>query len=275
LAQPVLTIALTALPLAYYVLLGRIDPAWRFAQAASKHTYPLSSIVLELAPLLLPTLLAYRSRPKTFLSAVSMVWPVAAFALFGLSTTQVAATPVHAFQGITIPLSLLAVRGIRDLGLRRLPYSAVIGCVLVAAFTIPTTYWQLANASRMVTPRPTDTRFILNDEHRALQYLARDPLPGGVITRVYLGELVPAETGRHTFVGDCLWSQPHCPARLVSVRRLFTGKMTPAAARKFVVSTHARFLLADCRPTARLDKLLPGIVVAVHRFGCATVYQVS
>jgi hypothetical protein len=276
LALPVLTMALTVLPLAYYVLLGRTDPSWRFAQAASKHFYPLSSIMLELAPLLLPALLAYRRRPQTFLSAASLVWPLAAFALFGLSTTRVAATPVHAFQGITVPLSVLAVRGIRDLGFRRLAHPVVYGCLLVAAFTVPTTYWQLNNARRMVTPRwGKDTRFILKDEHRALQYLARDPRPGGVITRVYLGEIVPAETGRATFVGDCLWSQPNCAGRQVAVRELFTGQMTPAAARQFVVSTGARFLLADCRPTASLNKLLPQIVVAVHRFGCATVYELS
>jgi hypothetical protein len=183
---------------------------------------------------------------------------------------------VHAFLGITIPLSVLAVRSIRDLGFTRLRHSVVYGCVLVAAFTVPTTYWQLNNARRMAAPRwGRDSRFILEDEHHALQYLARDPRPGGVISRLYLGEIVPAETGRHTFVGDCLWSQPHCPARLVAVRKLFTGKMTPAAAQRFVTSTHARFLLTDCRAASPLDKLLPQIIVAVHRFGCASVYEVS
>jgi hypothetical protein len=275
LAQLGLTVAMTVLPLGYYVLLGHVDLSWRLARQASKHAYPLWPIVLELAPLLLPALLAYRKRPRTFLGAASRLWPIAAFALFGLSTTRYAATPVHAFQGVTIPLSVLAVDSIRRLGFVRLPHPVVCGSVLIAAFTIPPTVWQMNIARRMVRPQSGNGNFITKDERRALHYLARDPRPGGVISRLYLGQLVPAQTGRHTFVGDCLWSQPGCRDRQVTVRKLFTGGLMRADARRFIATQHARFLLADCRQTVRLDKLLPEIIVAVHRFGCAAVYEVE
>ena len=103
LVQPAGTVTLTAIPLAYYVLLGRIDLDWDLAQAASKHTFPLWAIVLELAPLLLPASLTYRDRPRTFLSAASLVWPVAAFGVFAISTTGFAATPCTPSRGSRFP----------------------------------------------------------------------------------------------------------------------------------------------------------------------------
>lgn len=275
LLQPAGTVALTALPLAYYVLLGHIDVSWDLARAASKHTFPLWAIVLELLPLLLPALLAYRERPHTFLDATSLVWPVAAFAVFAISTTGFAATPLHAFQGITIPLSVLAIRGVRQTGLSRLRHPAVCGSVVVLALTLPTTVWQLNTARRMVRPQPGNSNFITHSERRALQYLARNPRPGGVITRLYLGQLVPGSTGRRTFVGDCLWSQPACHGRLGAVRTLFEGHLKPAAARTFVLAQRARFVLTDCRQDIDLRHMLGSIVTDMHRFGCATVYDVD
>jgi hypothetical protein len=274
-ARPALTTALSALPLLYYVLLGRDDLSWRLARSASKHTYPLWAIALELAPLILPSLLVYRARPRTFLRATTMVWPIAAFALFALSTTRFAATPVHAVQGITIPLSLLAVQGLRDIGFRRLPHPVIFGVVLITIFTLPATAWELNNAHRAVRARVGNDNFITKDESRALSYLADDPRPGGVISRQYLGQLVPGRTGRHTFAGDCLWSQPSCPQRLVTVRKLFAGQLSVTDVRRLVVGHDVRFLVADCRPGAPLDRLLPQLVTAVHRFGCATVYEVG
>jgi hypothetical protein len=277
LALPIRTLAMTAIPLAYYVLLGKADPSWQLAQAASKHSFPLWSITLELAPLLLPALLAYRKYPRTFLGAATMVWPVAAFALFAISTTRFAATPVHAFQGITLPLAVLAIAGLRDIGFGRLRYSLVLGSLLVAAFTVPATISELKLARQMVAYRPGDNNFIRKPERRALDYLARDRRPGGVVTRVYLGELVPGVTGRRTFVGDCLWSQPNCPGRMSAVHDLFTGNTTPVAARRFVAvlaSRKARFLLQDCESSADLGKLIAPLIVSVHHFGCASVYEI-
>lgn len=274
--QATLTVGVTALGLGYYVLLGRIDISWRLGQAASKHAYPLWPVVLELAPLLLPALLAYRERPRTFMSAATRVWPIAAFALFEISTTHFAATPIHAFQGITIPLSVLAVQGVRSLGFGRLPHAVAWGTALVAAFTIPPIVYQLQLARRMVRPQVGNANFITRDERRALRYLARDPRPGGVIAYIYLGQLVPGETGRNTFLGSCLWStRPGCVDRTNTVWELFSGQLQPVAVGRLLASQHVRFLLTDCRQTSRPDKLFPQLVVAVHRFGCAAVYEVA
>jgi hypothetical protein len=94
-----------------------------------------------------------------------------------------------------------------------------------------------------------------------------------VLSRSYLGLLVPDTTARHTFVGDCIWSEPDCDARLLAVRRLFTGAMAPPAAQRFVRSTGARFLLSDCRDPQDLSHTLGPLLSSVTRFGCASVYQ--
>jgi len=275
---PVTTLALTAIPLVYYVVLGRADPSWHLAQQASKHSFPLWSVALELTPLLVPALLAYRKYPQTFLGAATMAWPLAALAEYVLSTTQFGATPLHAVQGITAPLAILAIVGLRDVGFGRVRYSLVVGTLLVLTFTVPMTFKEMRLARRMTVFRVGDNNYITNSEHRALDYLARDPRPGGVVTRVYLGELVPGMTGRRTYVGDCLWSQPACHEREGDVLSLFQGTSTPAAAQRFVaylVSRKARFLLSDCESSGHLDKLIAPLIVSEHRFGCATVYEVG
>ena len=40
-------------------------------------------------------------------------------------------------------------------------------------------------------------------------------------------------------------------------------------------STHARFLFADCRKLTDLTTLLKPLLAKVHRYGCATVYELK
>ena len=271
----VLTVGLTALPLLYYVLLGRTDPSWALARDASKHAFSFWSIALAIAPLALPAIAAYFKRPTNFLEAATRSWPIAAVVVFVLSATAVGATPLHAFQGITIPLSVLAVEGLLMIGWRRLPGRLLIGAALVAAFTIPATVDELKLARQLASPTPENPNFITKDEHHALNYLAKTPDRGGVLTRSYLGALVPAKTGRRTFVGDCLWSQPGCYTRVGTAQQLFAGTLPTGQARTFVRESGARFVLADCEATADLGHVLAPFNPTVHRFGCASVYELD
>jgi hypothetical protein len=277
---PAATIALTALPLVYYALLGKTDLSWRLAREASRHTFSLWSIVLAIAPLMLPALLAYRERPQTFLAAATRAWPVAAFGVFILSASGLSATPLHAFQGITIPLGVLAVQGINRAGVKRvgrrgLPHRRLLAGLAVAAATIPATAYELGNAANTVAPSPENANFIARDERSALDYLEDDRDPGGVLSRSYLGAVVPGKTGRRTLVGDCLWSEPHCYERGKTAQALFDGTLRPSVARRFVRRTGARFVLADCQSKANLTNTLASLVVSVRRFGCASVYEIA
>jgi hypothetical protein len=161
------------------------------------------------------------------------------------------------------------------LGWGRLPRPILIGTVLVALFTIPTTIKELEIAHSLAAPTRGNANFIQADEKSALDYLAHEKERGSVITQPYLGVDVPGRTGRRTYVGNCLWSEPNCPGRATISRALFNGKLSTSAARSFVLSSGARFLLADCTTKADMRKLLGPLIRSAHGFGCAAVYEVD
>ncbi len=273
------TLGGTGIPLLYYAILGKSDISWKLAQVASKHSFSFWTITIALVPLLVPAAVAYTRRPTTFLAAATRTWPVAAFAIFVLSGTSLGATPLHSFQGITIPLAVLAVEGLTIIGWERIQRPVLAGAVLVALFTIPATYEELHIAQGLAAPTPENANFIRSDERAALNYLARDKDPGSVLTRSYLGAVVPGKTGRHTYIGDCLWSEPQCMSLTYNAQWLFagapSGDPTPETARSFVLSSGVRFLLADCETTTDIPKLLGPVIRSTHSFGCAAVYEVE
>ena len=272
---PALTLVLSGLPLLYYLILGRTDLSWKLARDASKHVFPFWSIVLAIVPLLVPALFALRKREPGFLPAATRAWLVGAFALYFISGTSAGATPLHAFQGITLPLSVLAIQGVQRFGWRRLPAPRVVTTLVVGALTIPPTVYLLDFARRTAAPQTDNANFIARDEKRALRYLERDPDPGGVLGRSYMGEVIPATTGRRTLVGDCLWSEPNCYVRVQGARDLFHGTLSPHDARLFVRQSGARFVLSDCGVHRDLTSVLAPLTVSVQRFGCATVYELG
>ena len=277
----VLTVALTALPLGYFVLLVHFDAVWRREREVALSTYPLALVVRAFVLLALPALLAYRLRARSFIALTVRVWPLAAVVVFALSEWQGSGS-THALLGVTIPLGVLAVEGVRSLPWRvlatRLPGRAVAWLPVsvvaaIAVLTIPGTVYMLKYGQKAVKPRLGNPNFIASGESAALSYLAHDSRPGGVLTRFYLGMVVPAQTGRQTYTGNCYWSEPNCRYRSVTAEQLFTGKLSPAQARGFVRQTGARFVLGDCRSQSLTAALAP-IAGAVHRFSCATVYVV-
>lgn len=275
LALPAVTVVATLIPLLYYEALYRFDPAWHAAQQASRHVYSFSGIVVPLLPLIIPAALAYRRRPRTFIDAATRVWPFTAIAIFVFSQTGISGTPLHAFDGITIPLAVLAVEGALRIGFRRLPGWRLVAVALVAAATIPGSVSQLKAAKYWASPQGHNANFIYTGERHALDYLAQNKTPGGVLARAtYLGVVVPAETGRRTYAAGCLWSEPHCVDRIVNTRDLFVGAMKPAQAQAYVRSTGARFLLKDCYSPEVVAKLLGSMIIDTKHFGCASVYQV-
>ncbi len=270
-----LSIGLTALPLLYYVILTRADLTWHLARESSKHSFPLDAIVIAILPLLIPAALAYRHRPRTFLAAATRCWPLVAFGVYVVSGTGVAATPLHSFQGITFPLSVLAIEGLQSIGFSRLRRARMVGGILVVAFAIPATGYELYYASTLAKPTAGNGNFITADERDALNYLAHNPTPGGVVTKGYLGSTVPGITGRNTLLGDCLWSEPDCTGRSVIGRRLFDGTLDRAGLRTLLTRTDARFVLADCKTTGNLRRELGSLVKSERRFGCAAVYELA
>jgi len=270
-----ITLIGTGVPLIYYAILGKADIDWKLAQLASKHAFPFWSIALAVVPLLLPAIVAYRRPPTTFVAAATRTWPLAAFGIFLLSGTSLGATPLHAFQGITLPLAVLAVEGFQMLGWNRIRRPVLIGAVAVGLFTIPATVKELSVAHGLAAPTPGNANFIASDERDALNFLAHTKERGSVMTQPYLGATVPGRTGRRTYVGNCLWSEPNCWGRTLTTQALFNGALSPVSARNFVQSSGARFLLADCTTRVDIRKLLGPLIRSTHGFGCAAVYEVA
>ncbi len=275
LALPLLTIGLTLAPLVYYLALGHLDINWVMARQSSKHAFSFWAIAIGAGPLAVFAALGYRGRPADFFELSLRLWAPAALVIYALSATALSATPLHAFNGITIPLSVLAVKGVRESGLSRIPRGRLLAGAAVLLGTVPANVYAMAYAHTYTAPQTNNGNYIRADELRALRYLADLREPGGVLSQFYLGELVPGYTGRKVFVGDCLWTEPDCIPRSLAADRFFQGRMSPAAARSFARHTGARFLLASCYPHVNLRRWLGSMIVSTSTLGCAAVYELA
>jgi hypothetical protein len=154
--------------------------------------------------------------------------------------------------------------------LRPLPLAAAAG--FAAVMILPGTAYQ-ADQIRSAVNHGFQPFFLTASEHDALRYLDRDPHPGGVLAPVYSGLLVPAYTGRHTWVGAGSWT-PHFEARRAATERLFAGRLSTAQARVLVRASGASFLYSDCHGRADIARTVGSFAYPPRRFGCAAVYRV-
>jgi hypothetical protein len=275
LTAPLITMIATALPLAYYAVLDRSDISWQLARGGREPHDALGVVLISLVPLAICAIPAYRQRPQNFLATATRVWPLAALVVYGVSTTGLGATPLHAFAGVTIPLGVLAVQGLQLVGLGRLRRGVLVGGALLAVATIPASVHMLSVAHKSATTLHNFENFTTSDVENALAYLRNDPEPGGVLANFWWGTILPAATDRHTYIGNCLWSVPNCTQRFTNTFRLFEWPEKPRVARAFVLSSGARFLLAGCGGHAgNLRHKLRQITLSIHRFGCMSVYEV-
>jgi hypothetical protein len=268
------TLLLVALPLLYYFGLGHLDEVWRAGQQRARHSFSTTATVIAAAPLLVFALLGYRGAPKDTLELLLRSWVPAAVVIWLFALTSLGATPLHAVGGLPLPMAILAVRGAHRTGLDRLPRARLLACLAIAVVTIPATAYCMEYAHTFIEPQPNSGDYIAPAESAALGYLAASRTAGGVLTALRLGQTVPGVTGRATYLGDCLWSEPRCDVRKRDTAALLAGRMSTARARSFVASSRARFVLGGCgahrgRVSAQLAPLLAG----TQRFGCATVWE--
>jgi hypothetical protein len=259
----------TIAPLVYYYVLSKADASWALAQAVNDFPrWPWYVTVLGLLPLALPALPAYRLPAPDFGAVALRVWPLAGLAVF----YQPAGTfPFHAFQGLSLPLAVLAAIGLRQwLGARDISLGAAVAAVLVLC-AVGIVY--RANELREAVNLGRQPFFLETGEHAALRDLERRPGPGGVLTPVYSGILVPAYTGRETYVGAGSWT-PDFEQRRSDTEALFAGELTSAEARELVRRSGAAFLYSDCHGRADIEPLVRGFTDPPRRFGCAAVYRV-
>jgi hypothetical protein len=178
----------------------------------------------------------------------------------------------HALQGITIPLAVLAVGGWPRLVRLAQPLTATwLTTALVLIAIVPGAAYQLKTFRD--SERSGAAPYTLGtDDHDALVYLDRAGGAGGVLARDEIGMAVPAFTGRRTWVGEWTWT-PDFARRVALAGRLMSGQMSPTEARRFVRSTGAGFVLADCGTSDKLQMLIAPLISSWVRYGCASVYQ--
>lgn len=299
LTLPSVMVAATALPLVYYAALDRLDSEWKAAHAVIAGDWGLQVVLLPLIPLLIASAFAYRRRPPGFLQAATLAWPLATLADWALNQTSLGAWSLHSFTGVTIPLGVLAIVGVRNAGFDRLPGRRWLGAAAVTALTIPATVAMMRDAPVHLGPASQGHNLITRSDERALRFLAADPQPGMVLTDYAHGVEVPAETGRRTYTTDLqYWAEPGVVYRADAAERLLHGPgswwastsfwwykdppvhvgrgwLTGSAAVQFVRRSGARFVLENCGGRADLGRWLRPILRSVHRFGCAAVYVVS
>ena len=180
--------------------------------------------------------------------------------------------PYHSFQGLAIPLSILAVQGV--LTVWRHPRPLAVAALLFL-MTVPGIAHKLEVSLHSIRSAG-DPFWIFDDEVRALKAIESDPRPGGVLGSVYAGYMLPYTTGRETWIGALSWTPNWRERQRLADGLIVDGTVTGRAARDFVRSTNARFVFVDCRPGLRdLEPDLRPLLESARRFGCASVYTLK
>jgi hypothetical protein len=254
-----------ALPAVYYWVLSREDDAWRLA--GEVNAFPRWSLlvtVLGLLPLALPALPAFRRGWRaSFGDSALRVWPLAGLLVFYL---PVGTFPFHAFQGLFIPLAVLAVLGVPSLARVR------VALTVVLLLVVPGTLYRGLEL-RDAVGKGFQPFFLTAEEREALRHLEARPEAGGVLAPVYSGLLIPAYTGRETYIGAGSWT-PDFDRRLEQMEALFGGRMSAGEAERLVRRSGARFLFSDCHGRAEIGGIVATFTDPPARFGCATVWRV-
>jgi hypothetical protein len=90
---------------------------------------------------------------------------------------------------------------------------------------------------------------------------------------VFVGQAVPALTGRETWVGHPSWTSDY-QLRVAIAESLFSGAFAPGTAQQIVLDSGVRFLFSDCaHRRVDLSASLQPILAGAQRFGCSVVYE--
>lgn len=251
-----------ALPLLYYDVLSHTDPAWSLASTyEATRRAPAITLIAGFGPLALIAAPGVRRPRGVMIEQALLLWIAASFVTYFINDSF----PPHAYQGLTFPFSVLAVRGFQRL---RLP--AVLGWVAVGLLTIPGMVLDARKITRTYE-RPLVQYYLPRDDVAALRWVSDRAPPGGVLAPIPFASVIPSQTGRAVWVGNGYWSRDYS-ARSKRAKRLFTGHMHAAAARSFVAGTGARVLVSDCGHRAQLARTLGPLLQSTRGFGCARVY---
>jgi hypothetical protein len=261
-----------AVPIAYYVLLGRFNTDWaNFSQTDS--AAPALGIsrpmlwwcVLPLVAVAYLTLRAARTDPRL---RGLVAWLLGALLLLALRPPA----QVHALSGIAIPLGVLVVRTWPARGGRRLRVIAAVGLAATAATFVA---YGVDAISTVLSPAVTNFSELAPSDARAVLVAARLAGERPILSPQRLGDVIPALVDHATWVGNQFWT-PDWFIRKRAAAALFDVE-APAAAevRSVVRSSGARAIIEPCGYPARLEPALRQLGFGELRIGCARVYAIG
>ena len=289
------------LPLAYYAVMGVVDDSWRInGLQANRYLQGVSwwTPLLVLFPLLLAAIPEVLRRPQRISEIMIRLWPPLAIAqMLTIAATGVGNTAQHALKGVSIPLAILAVKGVSPWFKKLTPRLAgALGVGAILLLTVPGAWYQLKDQAHEMTWPGNGGYYIAKGDQRALDFIAAAPGKGGVVASSLIGSMVPWQTGRQTWVGHETWT-PRFQSRSQFMEVLLGGALPywnpPGDPAAFVNWTGAAWLIDDCfhshnrklhiaavkkHDRVNLDELstqLKSVTAATHRFGCATVYELK
>jgi hypothetical protein len=257
--------AATLAPLLYYFVLSRVDASWELAAEANEGigNPALWTVVVALAPLAAAAAFGVR-RPRGLGEAMLLAWPPAAVVVFAFLSPSFAQ---HALEGVSIPLAVLAGRG---LPLLRRPAAAA---AVVALLVVPGALY-VGDWMRDTVEAPGQAHYLQRGEADALDHLETAPGAGGVLAPARLGTLVPPATGRRSWVGHPSWTRDY-EERARAVEDLLSGRLAPGRAAALVRGSGARFVVVDCGRPPEAERALAPLSSARRVFGCATVHTIG
>jgi hypothetical protein len=266
-----------ALPLAGYFALAHLDAAWRVAEAGGNISKPpFPEFLAALGPLLVVAIAGVKRPGAEIQERALLLWPVAS--LLGYFVLAPSSSAGHALAGIAIPLAVLAARGVsravRRLNASNLHHahrSIVATGALVLVLTVPGAV-HVAHSLLGTIGDGRSGQVMSQSDRAALRFLAGRPGTGGVLAPEPLSALVPAFTGKPTWVGHPLWT-PDFARRGATAQAIAEDRLPAAAARRAVLMSGATYVLMGCG-SPNLTRLLAPIVSRAARFGCDEVYVV-
>ncbi|MGH2914181.1 MAG: hypothetical protein ACRDMX_04250 [Solirubrobacteraceae bacterium] len=251
-----------ALPLAYYYLLAHEAPAWKIASHYEMiPRLPALALIAGLGPLALIAAFGLRRPRGVVFEQTLVLWPLCCLVTYFINDSFAP----HGLQGLSVPLSVLMVRGGQ-----RLRLWPVLGVAAVCLMTIPGLVFDARKMARTAAGSHVQYYLTRSDE-QALRWVSTSAPPGGVLAPTPFAATVPGQTGRAVWIGHGYWSLDY-PTRAREVDRVFDGRTRGAGARALVRATGASILVADCDHPHDLSATLAPLLAGVHSFGCARVY---
>jgi hypothetical protein len=263
-------VAGVCVPLAYYLLLTRIDPDWRLIATTARVHYRALALAAGLLPFLIPAAFGFLNRARSADTQLLFLWVPVALLLYAVFPSGL---PPHFLDGLTMPLAVLLVFAWRWTGWRSKRLAAALLVLLV--------YHAGLFYANTISGIWHDKwgNLLTSYQARALAYLEHQPHSEGVLAvptqraEPNLAAATPAFTGHPVWAGHYAWSRDF-PYRQRVAEVLLYDRIPGADAAQTIRETGTRWILLDCGDDLPLATEVRPIVRTTASFGCVRVIGV-